>query len=273
MPRKRLTQIFPWLLPLRRWQRKKLFYIKMRLDGARYSREFNTEILPYEVFSTSSLMVNRNSGFPIKYQMNKVFNLKLAAKSLNRVVIKPKETFSFWQLARYADKNHRYKDGLTLIDGKIIGSYGGGLCQLSSMLFWLFLHTPLEIVERRGHAVESFPSTTEDNPCGTDASIDEGWLDLKVKNTTEHIFQLVLAFDDDYMYGSVYSDALSEFGYEIFNSEVRYYQKNGKTYQFAKVNCRRTNLETKAAEEYELYQNTCEIGYKLPENIEIERAD
>lgn len=273
MPRKRLTQIFPWLLPLRRWQRKKLFYIKMRLDGAHYARELRAEILPHEVYSSSSMMVNRKSGFPIEYQMNKVFNLKLAAKPLNRVVIKPGETFSFWQLARYADKMQRYKDGLTLIDGKIVGAYGGGLCQLSSLLFWLFLHTPLEIVERRGHAVESIPPADEDSPCGTDATIDEGWIDLKVKNNTQHSFQLVIAFDDDYMYGSIYSDTPPEFSYEIFNSEVRYYRRDGRIYQFSKVCCRRTSLETEAAEEYELYQNTAEIGYKLPENIEIERAE
>lgn len=30
--RKRLTQRFPFLLPLRRWQRKFCFYLKMRLD-------------------------------------------------------------------------------------------------------------------------------------------------------------------------------------------------------------------------------------------------
>ena len=28
MPRKRITEVFPFLLPLRKWQRKKLFYLK-----------------------------------------------------------------------------------------------------------------------------------------------------------------------------------------------------------------------------------------------------
>lgn len=34
MSRKRLTQIFPFLLPLRRWQRKKFFIIKCGKTGA-----------------------------------------------------------------------------------------------------------------------------------------------------------------------------------------------------------------------------------------------
>lgn len=35
MPRKRITEVFPFLLPLRKWQRKKLFYLKMQMDGSR----------------------------------------------------------------------------------------------------------------------------------------------------------------------------------------------------------------------------------------------
>lgn len=273
MSRKRLTQIFPWLLPLRRWQRKKLFYIKMKFDKNRYAKEILNSVLPYETFMTPSLMINRKSGFDIKYQMNKVHNLKLAAKTVSGIVIRPGETFSFWQLVRYADKKERYKDGLTLVDGKIIGSYGGGLCQLSNMLFWMFLHTPLEIVERHGHAVESFPSTDEDNPCGTDAAINEGWLDLKVKNNTSGNYQIVIKFDDDYMYGWIHTDIPSKWEYEIFNSEVKYYTKGEKTYQTASVDCRRTDTDNGAVNEYPLYKSTCEIGYALPDTVKIERMD
>ena len=78
MSRKRLTQVFPFLLPLRKWQRKKLFYLKMQLDGRRYAKKKSDQLLPNVVFETSSLMLNENSGFDMKYQINKVHNLKLA---------------------------------------------------------------------------------------------------------------------------------------------------------------------------------------------------
>lgn len=273
MSRKRLTQIFPFLLPLRRWQRKKLFYIKMRFDGNRYAKEIRKDMLPCKVFATSSLMLNENSGFDMRYQQNKAFNLRLAAKTLNHVVIKPGETFSFWQLARYADRYERYKDGLNLIDGKIVGSYGGGLCQISNMLFWMFLHTPLDIVERHGHAVESFPSTTENNPAGTDATINEGWLDLKAKNNTSASYQILILFDDKYMYGWIYSDKMQRYEYKIYNSCVKYQRRNGRIYQTAVVNCLRANKEANVTEDLELYTNVCEIGYELPKNINIEEMD
>lgn len=110
----------------------------MKFDGNRYAKKTSEKLLPNTVFETSSLMLNENSGFDMKYQINKVHNLKLAAKTINKVIIEPKETFSFWQLVRWADRHEKYKDGLNLVNGKIVGSYGGGLCQLSNMLFWLF---------------------------------------------------------------------------------------------------------------------------------------
>lgn len=233
MARRRMTQIFPFLLPFRKWQRKKLFYLKMWLDKYKYAKEASMEPLPFKVFSASSLMLNKNSGFDMKYQYNKVFNLKLAGKTLDKILIKPGETFSFWQLVRKADRKVPYRDGLILVNGEITPSYGGGLCQISNLLFWLFLHTPLTIVERHGHAVESFPSADEDLPCGIDATVNEGWLDLKVKNDTKETFQISLTFDEKYMYGTILSDKEIMRRYEVFNQSVTYFRKNGKVYQSA----------------------------------------
>jgi len=270
MSRKRLTQVFPFLLPLRKWQRKKLFYLKMQLDGCRYAKKTSDKFLPNVVFETASPMLNENSGFDMKYQINKVHNLKLAAKTINKVVIEPNETFSFWKLVRWADRYEKYKDGLNLVNGKIVGSYGGGLCQLSNMLFWLFLHTPLTVVERYGHAVESFPSTTEDLPCGTDATISEGWLDLKIRNDTDNSFQIEINFDDNFMYGRIWSQCPVNIDYTVFNSAVSYIKREEKVYQIASVCRTEKDKITGRKIEKELYVNQCEIAYELPIEEKIE---
>lgn len=269
MPRKRLTQIFPLLLPLRKWQRKKLFYLKMRLDESKYAKVKTAELLPNQVFEASSLMLNQNSGFDMKYQMGKVHNLKLAARTVNGILIGPGETFSFWQLVRFADRREPYQEGLKLVDGRIVGSYGGGLCQLSNMLFWMFLHTPLTIVERHGHAVESFPSTTEDLPCGTDATISEGWLDLKARNDTDNTFQIGISFDDNFMHGRILSQNPVEMEYSVFNSSVSYVKRKEKIYQTAVVCLSETDKKTCRKTEKELYVNQCEIAYELPDSISV----
>ncbi|MCH5199165.1 MAG: glycopeptide resistance accessory protein VanW [Oscillospiraceae bacterium] len=272
MQRRRLTQLFPFLLPVRKWQRKKLFYLKMRIDKNKYAKKISNNLLPCTVFETSSLMVNQNSGYDIKFQLNKVHNLKLAAKKLDKLVIEPNETFSFCKSVRFADRYEPYLDGLCLVDGKIAGSYAGGLCQLSNMLFWLFLHTPLTVTERHGHAVEFFPSATEDLPCGTDATINEGWLDLKVLNETDNTFQIEIRFDSEYMYGRILSQKPADTDYTIYNSSVSYIRKNGRIYQLASVCRSETDKNTYEKTEKELYRNKCEIAYKLPESIHIEES-
>lgn len=270
MARKRLTQLFPFLLPLRQWQRKKCCYLKMRLDKNHYADTISDELLPNKIFETSALMVNQSSGYDIQYQYNKVHNLKLAGKAINKVLIRPKETFSFYWLVRNADKKEPYKDGLNLVDGKIIGSYGRGLCQLSNLLFWCFLHTPLTIVERHGHAVESFPSTTEDLPKGTDATVSEGWCDLQVRNDTDNTFQIEVAFDESNIYGRIYTAEPVTKEYSIYNSSVTYVRQNGKIFQMAEVCRTETDTISGKTMKHLLYTNKCEITYLLPEGMEVQ---
>ena len=82
MPRKRVTQIFPWLLPLRRKQRLFFFYTGMRLDGNRYAAGKSDLPLPYPLFETRCPLYNRETGFDMVYQENKVFNL---ANGINHI--------------------------------------------------------------------------------------------------------------------------------------------------------------------------------------------
>ncbi len=272
MSRKRLTQIFPFLFPLRKWQRKKFFYFKMWADGYRYAQRKSEKILPNLVFETSIPMLNGNSGFDMKYQFNKVYNLKLAAKTIYKIIIEPEETFSFWQLVRRADRYQKYKDGLNVINGKTVASYGGGLCMLSDMLFWMFLHTPLTVIERHGHAALSFPSTTEDFPKGTDATVNEGWLDLKVCNKTDNTFQIEIDFDYNTMHGRIWAKNVVNIEYSVFNSTVTYRKQGEKIYQIASVCRMETDKDSGRKTERKLYVNQCQIDYRLPDNIKIEEG-
>lgn len=143
-------------------QRLFCFYTGMRLDRNQYAEAKFEILLPYQLFETSCPLYNQETGFDMVYQENKVFNLKLAAATLDRVVIRSNETFFFWKLVWYADRNIPYKDGLTVIDGKLTTAPGGGMCQMSNLLFWMFLHTPLTVVERHGHDIKDFPEPPSD---------------------------------------------------------------------------------------------------------------
>lgn len=142
MPRKRITQVFPGLLSLRRKQRIACFYLGMRLDAKQYAAKKSDVLLPHLVFASACPMYNPDTGFDMVYQENKVFNVKLAASQLEGALIRPGETFSFWKYVHAADKHIPYKNALAELNGELQPVYGGGLCQLSNVIFWLFLHAP-----------------------------------------------------------------------------------------------------------------------------------
>ena len=60
MSRKRITQIFPFLLPIREWQKKQFYKIRCYFDKNVYAYEKGS-LLRFEVSSTKSYMINENS--------------------------------------------------------------------------------------------------------------------------------------------------------------------------------------------------------------------
>ena len=265
MTRRRMTQIFPWLLPLRRWQRRFCFYAKMGWDGIPYAPCRERQELPYPLFETSCPMYNRETGFDMVYQENKVFNLKLAAATLDHLLIRPGETFSFWRLVRYADRDTPYREGLAEVDGKLTVLKGGGLCQLSNLLCWMFLHTPLTLTERHGHQVKDFPEPPSDAPLGVDATVAEGWLDLRVRNDTEVTFQIAISFDQAHITGRVYTARDLGLTYEAINENLVYYRQNGRVYEGVDVVQRAIDTSSGiCVSTRRMYRNQCEIGYRLP---------
>ncbi len=235
MRTKRLTERFPYLLPIRKLQRKVFFYIGMKLDANQYATKKAHNILEHQVFTTKSKMVNTESGYDIQYQLNKVDNLKLVAKTIHKVIIEPNETFSFWMLAKNAEKYGKYKKGLAMVNNEITSVEGGGLCQISNLLFWVFLHTPLTVVERNPHSAETMPQPKGDIPAGVDATIAEGWLDLKVKNETEETFQVLVEFDEDFIHGTIVSNKPQEVLYTVESENLRYARENGKIYRYNEI--------------------------------------
>ena len=273
MSRKRITQRFPWLLPIRKRQRLFFFYMGMRLDGRRYAGQFSEALLPCPLFESGSLLYNRGTGFDMIYQENKVFNLKLAAAALNHLLIRPGETFSFWRLVRRADRRTPYREGLTVVNGEVRPLPGGGLCQLSSLLFWLFLHSPLTLVERHGHRIKDFPDAPSPEgpaPIGVDATVSEGWLDLKVRNDTPDSFQLELLFTEDTLLGRLRADAPPRSSFQITSSEPVYYRQEGRLFQETDVfQSQFSHPSGEPLSARLLYRNRCEIGYPLPEGTPV----
>ncbi len=269
MKRKRITQLLPFLLPIRRAQRKLCFYLKMHFDANRYAKTKASRLFECCAYKSETNLLNENTGFDMRYQENKIFNLQLAAKTIDGLLIRPQETFSFWQLVRSAERKERFKEGLCVEYGKLTTVKGGGLCHLSNFLFWMFLHSPLMVVERHPHRIKDFPSPDADEPDGVDATISEGWLDLKVKNETGFTFQIDLCFAGAVLYGRLLTDQAMPCRYEVVNRDKLFFKRDAKIYEQVSV-CRQCIDDAGNMNREELlHTDVFEIGYSLPEETDI----
>lgn len=260
--RKRLTEFFPWLLPLRRAQKKWFFYKRMQMDGKKYSKEISKETFSHCVFECQFKLYNPHSGFDPIYQDNKIFNLKLAVNTMNGLVIKPSEYFSFWQRVRHAERDTPFKEGLFMENDVLLTAPGGGLCLLSNQLFWIFLHSPMEIVERMGHRVKTFPDMSLK---GVDATIYEGWIDLKVRNKTPYAYQLNFEFTNDALIGRIYSEVDLGMVYTVENKNLKYFKTPLGIIESVDIFRIAANKSTQKIVGIEkAYTNTCKIEYPLP---------
>lgn len=243
------------------------------MDKNVYATKVGT-LLPYEIVELKTKMINPDSGQDIIYQENKVDNLKLISKTMNRILIKPGETFSFCYLADKAERYGKYKDGLVLVNGVIVPRKGGGVCHISNLLYYLFLHTPLTIAERHGHDVRAFPEPDSAEPIGVDATINSGWLDLKVRNDTENVYQIYIEFDETYMTGKILSNVSQDQVASIKNGKVKLVKRNEKIYEQAEVIKVLKDKTTKeVVSEEKLYDEVVQITYALPKEVKIEEEN
>lgn len=157
------------------------------------------------VFKHKSMIMRPLKDVDMILQENKRTNLKLAIQHLDKIVIKPNETFSIWKNVGRPTKNKGYLEGLVLNQGKIQSGTGGGLCQLGNLLFWIFAHTPLTITERYRHGYDVFPDVNRKIPFGAGATLSFNYIDLQAKNLTSNEFQILLYMDSEYLYGELYS--------------------------------------------------------------------
>jgi vancomycin resistance protein VanW len=113
---------------------------------------------------------------------NKIHNLKIAAAKINTYTILPGEVFSFWEIIGNPTEKKGFKKGRILKNGKIDEEVGGGLCQISGIIYHAAITASLSILERHNHTVDIYNEETRFTPLGTDAAVVYGFKDLRIKN-------------------------------------------------------------------------------------------
>lgn len=195
--------------------------IKWYTGKQKYVSTIAKQPYPYLVKKHKTLLRRQLKDVDMWYQENKIFNLKIAIKKLNRIIVKPGETFSYWKQIGRPTKRKGYTEGMVLHYGTFKPGTGGGLCQLSNLLYWITLHTRLTVIERHRHSYDVFPDAKRTQPFGSGATCAYNYLDLQIYNNTKNLFQLCLHLTDTHLIGEW--RALKP---EIMTYEV--YEKNHK---------------------------------------------
>lgn len=195
--------------------RRRLLWMSPRFHWA---KQRQTERLPYMLISH---VYRHLRGEDQELQENKVANLRLAVARLDGIVLYPGETFSYWRLIGKPTRRKGYRDGMVLFLGRIGSDVGGGLCQLSNLIFWMTLHTPLTVVERYRHSHDVFPDTNRTQPFGSGATCAYPHRDLMIRNDTEQPFQLCVQVGKQVLKGEWRAPAPPVCRYEIVERNHR----------------------------------------------------
>ena len=211
-------------------------FLKDEISAETFAKSRCREPLPVVVYKHNSLIRRRLGNVDLQLQENKAVNLSIAAPKVTDIVIRPGETFSFWQLVGNPSERNGYKTGLTIAGGKPSRDIGGGMCQFTNLIHWMILHSPLDIVEHHHHdGVDLFPDFNRVVPFGTGTSILYNYKDYRFKNNTDRHFQLIVYTADEYLCGELRTTKPLEYSYHIKAEDEFFSRENGVVYRNGKV--------------------------------------
>lgn len=238
MPRKLFCEISPLTYKISVLKCQILRSIQCHLVNKSYANEFHQSTLPFVTYKHNSLIRRTLGDVDVKLQENKAINLGIAALKVNNILIRPKETFSFWKLVGRCTSKKGYKTGLVIKRNMLGRGLGGGLCQFTNLIHWMILHSSMDIVEHHHHnSVDLFPDFNRQIPFGTGTSIMYNYLDYQFTNNTDNTFQLKIYTTETHLCGELRCLNKLKYNYHIVEEDSFYtheedgYYRNNKIYR------------------------------------------
>jgi vancomycin resistance protein YoaR len=118
-------------------------------------------------------------------------NILMAAKRLDGAEVGPGSTFSFNAAVGPRTAERGFIPANAFMEGSLLRSLGGGVCQASSTLYAAVQETSFKIAERHAHH-----SLVESVPPGRDAAVWYGQADLAFENSSERPVRIRAIADD-----------------------------------------------------------------------------
>ena len=116
---------------------------------------------------------------------NRITNVKLAAEKINGVILQPGQTFSYNDVVGQRTKANGFKEAGAYSNGQVVQEVGGGICQVSSTLYYCAMVSNLKINTRACHY---FPVGYIEP--GMDATVSWGGPEFKFTNNRDYPIEI-----------------------------------------------------------------------------------
>ena len=147
---------------------------------------------------------------------NRRTNLRVACESIDGIILNPGDTFSYNKALGERTEANGYKPGPSYVGNETVYTVGGGICQVSSALYYCAMQADLEIVYRDNHGFAQAYV-----PLGMDATVSWGSIDFLFKNNTNHAIRISATAEGDTttvsLYGINDKDYTVKLEYEILS--------------------------------------------------------
>jgi vancomycin resistance protein VanW len=229
--RKLVSQWHPALYFLAVWSRRIKRYGEWYLSRRKYAAVRVAEKLPFRMKKHQSVLLKKLGESDMQLQINKVTNLRIALANITGVLIHPGETFSFCKLVGRPTQRKGYLPGMELSFGEARAGIGGGICQISNLIHWLVMHSPLTVTERYHHSFDPFPDDGRVLPFGSGATVFYNYRDYQFTNNTAHTFQINLWLTDKCLEGELRINEELDYTYHVFEQDHQFLKIDGQFFR------------------------------------------
>ena len=206
--------------------------VKALLDAGTYtgtvevSAAVTEPTLTAEMIETEFGLISESSSTTAA-NSNRNHNIQITAEKLNGMVMQNGDSFSFNGYIGQRTSAAGYLEAGVIVNGTTEQALGGGVCQVSSMIYQSVIKANLQVDERHPH---QWPSSYA--VAGTDAAVDWGNQDFAFTNNSGYPIAMVAFWDPNtsIITISIYGHLLPDGQYIDFIGETVSTTSAGTTY-------------------------------------------
>lgn len=142
-------------------------------------------------------------------------NLRLACEAINGSIVLPGEIFSYNKALGERTEERGYLPAPSYVNGLTVDTVGGGICQVSSTLYYVCLLSDMDVTVRAPHGfVSSYI------PKGMDAAVSWGSQDYKFKNSFATPIKIEAWMEGGYVNVRIWGKETRDYYVELYYQEL-----------------------------------------------------